>query len=65
MTKEETLAYIQELISTKYSSRKEFCAACDISEAFLSDVLLGKRNFGNRLLKFVGVRKVEIYQIED
>lgn len=61
MTKEQVIALLLEE-TRRAGSQKEWCRAHGISEQYVSDVLKGRRDVGNKVLEALGYRKVVIYE---
>ena len=61
MSKQELLAYIRASVHV-YGSQKQAACVWQISEAYLSDVLAGRREPAGKLLTALGIRREVIYQ---
>jgi transcriptional regulator with XRE-family HTH domain len=58
---------MRRVIAEKFDgSQKKFAESCGISATYISDVLLGKRSPGDKVLAAIGYRTVVSYEkIED
>lgn len=61
MTKDQALAVVQREIE-KAGNQKAFAEKHGISQAFLSDMLKGKRALSPKVLGPVGLEMVEVYR---
>lgn len=57
------LNYIKELIELDYSSQKQFAQQHDLSQAYVSDVLSGRRDPGEKFLAAIGAARVVCYRL--
>lgn len=61
MNKKELLQYLHELVN-EAGSQKELAARLKISQPYLNDILLGRREPSRLLLNAIGFEKVVSYQ---
>ena len=61
MTPEEFREYLKEQ-SQKFGSQKAFARYCGVNEAFLSDVMRGRRDPSAKFLWALGFRRVVTYE---
>lgn len=62
---EERMRKMLEIAISVAGSQKGFAAEAGISEQYLSDVLNGRREIGNKLLKWFGMERVVFYRRSD
>jgi transcriptional regulator with XRE-family HTH domain len=65
MDANELVLRIQEIMSDRGWTQKQFAEYHGISEAYLSDILRGKRDPGATLLRKMGLRRVVLYELVD
>ena len=61
LTQEEFLGLIRDDVDAE-GSQKALAARLDVSEAYLSDVLRGRRSAGNKILSRYNLRAVTTYE---
>ena len=61
MNKKELLQYLHELVN-EAGSQKELAQRLKISQPYLNDILLGRRDPSRLLLNAIGFEKVVSYQ---
>jgi len=61
LTQEEFLGLIRDDVDAQ-GSQKALAAKLDVSEAYLSDVLRGRRSAGNKILSRYKLRAVTSYE---
>lgn len=57
-------AQVKQLMAIKIiqaGSQQEFAKQCDISPAYLSDILMGRRKIAKNILKMLGLKRVVVY----
>lgn len=59
----EFLNYVKELIELDYGSQKRFAEQHDLSQAYVSDVLSGRREPGEKFLSAIGAERVVCYRL--
>lgn len=65
MDKTEFIAYIQGIIDAQYAGlQANFAEAHGLSRAYVNDVLRGRRDPGEKILKAVGALRIVTYRIE-
>lgn len=57
------LNYVKDLIELDYGSQKRFAEQNDLSQAYVSDVLLGRREPGEKFLAAIGAERVVCYRL--
>ncbi|MFB2983522.1 hypothetical protein [Microseira sp. BLCC-F43] len=57
------LNYAKELIELDYGSQKRFAKQHDLSQSYVSDVLLGRREPGEKFLAAIGAERVVCYRL--
>jgi hypothetical protein len=66
MNKEELINYIQSVIDSRYAGLQvAFAQDNDLSAAYVSDVLRGRREPGRKILDAVGVERFVMYRIKN
>ena len=60
MTAKQILAMWRRRLQTK--SQRELAASLEISEAYLSDILAGRRDIGPKILEKLGLERVATYR---
>lgn len=60
MTAEEFRTYLKEQVK-HFGSQRAFAKHCGVHEAFLSDIIRGRRDPGPKLLWALGFRRVITY----
>lgn len=61
-TEKEILDHIKEHVR-QFGSQKEFAKRCGISQQFLSDILHGRREISDKILKFLHIERKVIYEL--
>lgn len=61
MNKKELLQYLHELVN-EAGSQKELAARLKISQPYLNDILLGRREPSKMILNAIGFEKVVSYE---
>jgi hypothetical protein len=63
MTKDELLAYIQSIVEKRYQGfQSRFAQDNNLSSAYVNDILMGRRDPGQKILEIVQVQKVVTYE---
>jgi transcriptional regulator with XRE-family HTH domain len=61
MTKTEFIAYLREQVAV-FGSQHRLAEHCGVADSYLSDVLTGRREPGQKLLDALGFRRVVTYE---
>ena len=56
------LGYLKKYINKEYRTQKEAAKSLGVSQGYLSDVLAGRREVGDKLAKQLGYEKGVVYQ---
>jgi transcriptional regulator with XRE-family HTH domain len=59
----EFVNYVKNLIERDYGSQKQFAEQHDLSQAYVSDVLSGRREPGEKFLSAIGAERVVCYKL--
>lgn len=66
MSKEKLIAYIKALIDENYAgSQVAFAKNSGMSASYISDILKGRRDPGQKFLDAIGMKKIILYRNEE